>query len=420
MAARVVWVLVASVGVVITVAGAPVLFEQYRTPCTRTPETCLELSQLTPEGLRVLEEAGIPPDLYAAIGVGAFVFSILVWVAVGALVFALRSGDRMALVVSFFLVTFGTATLPTEGVDALISVHPAWWVPGRSVQVLGEVFAVLFFLTFPGGRFVPRWTRWLGLAFLIFQIPGDLFPQVYSRLPALEAAQGVMFICFVLGMLWSQVYRYRNASTPAQRRQTRWVVSGTALAIVSLFAVLVPLFILGPRLAEASSLVMFLIQVYIPLVMLLIPVSIGVAILRSGLFDVDVLINRVLVYGALTVSLAAVYFGTVASLQYAFRSLTGGTSQLAIVASTLAIAVLFAPLRRRLQTVIDRRFYRKKYDAAKTLADFGARLRNETNLDELSEDLLTLVRETMQPEHASIWLRPASEADRGTEVKPSR
>ena len=132
--ARVVWVLVALVGVVITVAGAPVLFEQYRTPCTRTPETCLALSQLTPEGLRVLGEAGISPGLYAAIGVGAMVFSILVWVAVGALVFVIRSGDRMALVVSFFLVTFGTATLPTEGVNALISVRPAWWSPGGACR----------------------------------------------------------------------------------------------------------------------------------------------------------------------------------------------------------------------------------------------------------------------------------------------
>jgi hypothetical protein len=420
MAARVAWVFVALLGVAITVAGAPVLFEQYRTPCTRAPEVCLELSQLTPEGLRTLEEAGISPGLYAAIGVGAFVFSILVWVAVGALVFLLRSGDRMALVVSFFLVTFGTATLPTEGVDALISAHPAWWVPGRGVQVLGEVFAVLFFLTFPGGRFVPSWTRWLGAAFLAFQIPGDLFPDVYSSRPALEAAQGVVFICFILGMLWSQVYRYRNVSTPAQRRQTRWVVSGTALAIVSLFAVLVPFFVLGPRLAEASSFVSFLIQVFIPLVMMLIPISIGVAMLRSGLFDVDVLINRVLVYGALTVSLAVVYFGAVASLQYVFRALTGGTSQLAIVASTLAIAALFTPLRRRVQAAIDRRFYRRKYDAAKTLADFGARLKSETDLDELSGDLVSLVRETMQPAHAFLWLRPASEADRNKAVKQSR
>lgn len=405
MVARAVWVLVASLGVVITVASAPVLFEQYATPCTGVPESCLELSQFTPEGLRTLEEAGISPGLYAGIAVGVAVFSILIWVLVGTLVFLLRSHDRMALLVAFFLVTFGTATFPTEGLEVLISVHPAWLIPGRSVQVLGEVFVVLFFLTFPDGRFVPRWTRWLGATFLVFQIPGDLFPDVYASLPVIEAAQGVVFVCFVLGMLWSQVYRYRNVSSPAQRRQTRWVVSGTALAILSLFAVLIPFFVLGPQLTGTSSFASFLIEVFIPLVMMLIPLSIGVAMLRSGLFDIDTLINRALVYGALTVSLVAVYLGAVAGLQYVFRTLTGGTSQLAVVASTLAIAALFSPFRRRVQGFIDRRFYRGKYDAKKTLEAYAATLRDASDLDGLEDDLVAVARETVQPAHASLWLR---------------
>ncbi len=414
LAARAAWVLVLLLGLAITAASAPVLFEQYATPCTGAPERCLELSQLTPEGLGTLEEAGISPGLYAGISVGVAVFSILVWVAVGTLVFLLRSGDRMALLVAFFLVTFGTATFPTEGVEALISVQTAWWVPGRGVQVLGELFAVLFFLTFPGGRFVPRWTRWLGATFLAFQIPGDLLPDVYARLPALEVAQSVAFTCFVLGMLWSQVYRYRNVSTPAQRRQTRWVVSGSALAILALFAVLIPFFVLGPRLTVNSSFVSLLIEVFIPLVMMLIPLSIGVAMLRSGLFDIDTLINRALVYGALTVSLVAVYLGAVAGLQHVFRALTGGTSQLAVVASTLAIAALFSPLRRRVQGFIDRRFYRRKYDAVLVLTAFSSRLRDETDLDELSGDLASVVRETVQPAHVSLWLRAPDVGSRST------
>jgi hypothetical protein len=134
---------------------------------------------------------------------------------------------------------------------------------------------------------------------------------------------------------------------------------------------------------------------------------------RYRLYDIDVIINRALVYGSLTAMLALVYVGGVVGLQYAFRTLTGGESQLAIVASTLAIAALFVPLRRRVQGFIDRRFYRRKYDAAKTLEDFGARLRDETNLESLSNDLVSVVQHTMQPEHVSFWLAPARTKEDG-------
>jgi hypothetical protein len=139
--------------------------------------------------------------------------------------------------------------------------------------------------------------------------------------------------------------------------------------------------------------------------MLLIPLSVFVAVFRSGLFDIDLVINRALVYVTLTASLALVYLGAVAGLQRLVSPLAGESNQLVVVASTLLIAALFNPLRRRIQHVIDRRFYRKKYDATKTLEAFSAKLRNETNLDSLSDELVGVVRETMQPEHASLWLR---------------
>ena len=137
-----------------------------------------------------------------------------------------------------------------------------------------------------------------------------------------------------------------------------------------------------------------------------IPIALIVAMLRYRLFDANVLINRTLVYGSLTATLILVYIGSVVLLQTLFRAVIGSDSQLAVVASTLGIASLFNPLRRRIQDFVDRRFYRRKYDAAKTLEAFSAKLRGETDLDTLSEDLTAVVRETMQPTHVSLWLRP--------------
>ena len=142
-----------------------------------------------------------------------------------------------------------------------------------------------------------------------------------------------------------------------------------------------------------------------------IPLAAGIAIFRYHLYDIDRIINRTLVYSALTASLALIYLGSVIGLQYSFRALAGGNSSLAVVASTLAIAALFSPLRRGIQTFIDRRFYRRKYDAAKTLEAFSVRLRDETDLDTLGEDLVGVVREAVQPAHARLWLRPLARGE---------
>ncbi|MDQ3942905.1 MAG: hypothetical protein M3254_07355, partial [Actinomycetota bacterium] len=180
-----------------------------------------------------------------------------------------------------------------------------------------------------------------------------------------------------------------------ERQQIKWLVYATSVVVVGA---------LGTSFVPSS-----LSEVFWGLTLLgfaAMPVAVGIAILRYRLYEIDLIINRTLVYGPLTAMLVLFYLGGVVSLQYAFRAFTGQESQLAIVASTLVIAALFNPLRRQVQAFVDRRFYRRKYDARKTLEAFAAKLRDETDLEALNNELVEVVRETMQPAHVSLWLRP--------------
>jgi hypothetical protein len=193
--------------------------------------------------------------------------------------------------------------------------------------------------------------------------------------------------------------RFRR-SRGDERQQIKWFASASALTLAFIFAW-----------EELPNVWGELIEAILALLGILIvpaiPVATGIAILRYRLYDIDILINRTLVYGSLTAMLALIYFGSVATTQSVFRALTGQEEkpQLAIVVSTLVIAALFNPLRRRIQRFIDRRFYRSKYDARKTLEEFSEKLRDETDLEGLNRDLAGVVRETMQPTHVSLWLR---------------
>jgi hypothetical protein len=411
--ARLAWVAVAITALAIVLFSVPSSFEHYRSVCTAASEVCSErtVEQPTPEGVRALQDVGLSVRSYALLNVAIDKVFELVWFAVGAIIFWRRSDDRMALLVSVFLVAFGTVTVDPSEANTLISSQPAWWLPVRGVQIVGEICSVLFFLLFPGGRFVPRWTRWLAIAFSAFLISRDLLPDLYARSPVLDGVSEWVFLGFVLSLVWSQIYRYRRVSSEAQRRQTRWVVFGTTLAVLGTLPFQLPL---DFSLVDGDTpFVLLLLEMGFALSMLLIPLSISVAVLRSRLFDVDVLINHTLVYGSLSATLVALYFGGIVVLQRVFVVLTGQRSTLAVVASTLLIAALFTPFRHRVQSFIDRRFYRSKYDARKTLGRFSATLRDEADLDALSDDLLGVVRETMQPAPVSQWLRPRAEAKRG-------
>ena len=330
------------------------------------------------------------------------------FIAFGAVAAFRFSGSQYA---TYALLTH-PSSLPAGDLMASFAIH--LWHPG-----LG--FLVFSFLLFPHGRLPSRRWRiatWVSaiscVAALIsgmleyeflreYTWPEDLsFVKPLFTGPLAEVAATVFWYSsmVILAMLFasggSLVLRLRR-SVGEERQQLKWVVYSVAL-----LAFAVPSTILVIIILQSLEDVRVLFAVLFPL----IPISVGIAILKYRLYDIDFLINRTLVYGSLTVTLGTVYFGGIVVLQRLFVALTGEKSTLAVVASTLAIAALFNPLRRRIQGFIDRRFYRSKYDARKTLETFSAKLRDETDLDALKGDLVAVVKETMQAAHVSLWLRP--------------
>ena len=390
--ARVAWVALTVIVVGLQVAGIPYFY-------ARTINN-LNFDRLTTEQVQVFKNLGLTPEFYAAYTVALPVGTMVVFTAIATVIFWRRSEDRMALFGAFMLVVFGGAALTSDVPRAVAAAHPTLWFPVQLFDYLGQVAFVVFFYVFPNGRFVPRLTRWLAIAVALLYVPSIFFPD-----SSLDLLSGPLFIGFIGSLVIAQIYRYRRVSSPAQRQQTKWVVFGVAVAIVG-FGLILTLVSLAPSIEPSGPLGEMAGETYVYGCIVLIPLSIGVAILRSGLYDIDVIINRTLVYGSLTVLLVATYVGGVVGLQYVFRALTGQGSTLAVVASTLVIAALFNPLRRRVQGFVDRRFYRRKYDARKTLEAFSARLRNETDLEALNDELVGVVKDTMQPAFVSLWLRP--------------
>ena len=292
------------------------------------------------------------------------------------------------------------------------------WVPG---VLLVLVFLPLYFLN--GLLLSLRWRPVMWLAIFISGatvviwafLPGKVndawditnplgLAALRPAIGALEVVMAVLFLGFILSSVVSLVVRFRR-SQGQERQQMKWLTYAAATVVGM---------VLLTTLLEAANLVFLSEMAGLATDLLIagIPVGVGIAVLRYRLYDIDRIINRTLVYASLTVILVGVYFGGVTATQALFRTLTGQENlpQLVVVASTLVIAALFNPLRRRIQSFIDRSFYRSKYDAAKTLEGFSMKLRDETDLDALSDDLVGVVRETMQPAHVSLWLRPDTDS----------
>ena len=406
--AKIAWVAISLLAVGLFIASLPSYFAYLHIPVASS----IAAPQLTPDDIHALKRLGLSLDFYAWLNMSVPIIILLVYVLVGMVLFLRKSDDRMALLASISLVLF-----PFAFSAQIVGTLPAaWTLPVEIVELLGNLGLGLFFFVFPSGHFVPRWTSLLMVVWIVYWIISLFFPNspLVNSLLFFFPLPGIILCLIVL-----QIYRYRRVSTPIQRQQTKWVIAGFAIAFGPLAISLTIEYSLLIQIFPKSSLLISLIQLLFDLLLLIFPLSLGFAILRYRLWDIDVLVNRALVYGSLTILLGIIYAGLVIGFQSLFGEFIRQTNGVVIVASTLVIAALFQPLRNRIQHVIDRRFYRRKYDSVRTLEAFSATLRNEVDLATLSEHLVKVVQETMQPASVSLWLRPPAQQQNSWSVTPS-
>ena len=399
---RLAWIGVALLALGLVAADAPYRFEELHTYCL----TLCEAGRLLPSQAPVLQGLGLTLDAYAVYVMALYLALTLACWTVAVLLMWRRSGERMALLAAIALVSLGASTGLTFNTVAPL------WRPAFVVLVLAGFVAIVYlFYLFPDGRYVPRWARWAFAPWVLWLALGAGLAAAHR--PITNAfwlvETGLTLALFALGGL-AQIYRFARVSNPTQRQQTKWVVAGFAWLILSEVvwtgyeSLILPALGLPPPAGAIYELAGTAVDV---LSLLLVPITLGIAIFRYRLWDIDVILRRTLIYSIITVLLALAYFASVLALQTAFGALTGQRqSTLVTVLSTLVIAALFVPVRARVQAGIDRRFYRRKYDAARTLTAFGASLRDEVEMERLQEQLLGVVENTMEPASATLWIKP--------------
>ena len=354
------------------------------------------VGQLTPPAAQALQQVGLSVDAFVGYTLALTILSLLMCWSVSAVIFWRKSDDWMALLVALMLVLMGT----TYVTHLVIQSPSPWQILALILSTLAFGALLLVFSLFPGGRFVPPWIGWLPISWIAW----GLVITFLHDLPRFYQLYLLGLLLELIGIVGAQIYRNRRVSTAIQRQQTKWVVLGASAAMVAVVLVSLPEALL-PSLVQLSWPYRLLDAPALTLAIFLGALSFGMAILRSHLWEIDRIINRTLVYSTLTATLALIYAGLIIALQFLLRELMRLNSDIAIVASTLVIAALFQPLRKRIQKIIDHRFYRRKYDAAKIIEDFSATLRNQVDLTTLSEQLVAVVQETMQPTFVSLWLR---------------
>lgn len=411
--ARGLWIGIVLLELPILCFGFPAMIFQMSLTCSDPVRISCGYYQLSPQQMAVLHSSGISLSTYIIYATVCDAIITFILLGTGLLIFWRRSDDRMGLFVSLLLITFGCTGTSLMHSDAMAVITPPEGIATVFYNIANITTTLLsllmwpalgsFFYLFPDGRFVPRWS-WLLISLFLIQFGFYLLPAPFNLdnwpgwLSALET------LAVYGSAIATQIYRYFFVASPLQRQQCKWLLLGfgcTTLFLGVLFPTLGSLF---PGLNATDS----LMQLSNPFTFLLsylpIPLGIGIALLRHRLWDIDILINRALVYGLLTVILALIYAALVFGTQSLLVQIIRPDNKLGVVISTLVVAILFQPLRRSIQRLIDRRFYRQKYDAARTLQEFNTTLYQEIDLPQLCERLVGVVQETMQPQHVTLWL----------------
>jgi signal transduction histidine kinase len=395
--ARWAWLVVAVLALGFFAAGIPSEFVMFRTVCQ---DVCMG-GQLHLAGSHALRDLGLSVGFYATYAVALDIVFAAVYVAVAAVVFWRKSDERMALLASFALLTFGTAGLP-NAMYALSLEHASLWWPVSLLNFLGAASFGLFLYRFPDGHFIPGWTRWVVLVWIAWQLPKYWFPSWGS-----SGSTGwtnwlaiAVWTAFLGTMIYAQAYRYWRVSGVTERQQIKWVVfgiSGAALAYLGVAVALSP-FSSAPTTPGMVASVM-IGYTFLYAGMLLIPLSIGFAILRRHLWNIDLIINRTLVYGALTAGVVALYVLVVGALGQLLR--VNGNLTISLIATGLT-AVLFHPLRTRLQRGVNRLMYGERDEPYAVLSRLGQRLEATLTPDAMLPTVARTVAEALKLPYVAI------------------
>lgn len=410
--ARVVWVMLALLTLCLEIVCIPYYFALMHVICTGTQFVCQNPGQLTPDTLRKLQEEGLSLDFFVIYWIVASLVFTAVYTVIGGVIFWRRAGDRMALFASLALILFPVGF----NINELAALPSIWFFPVQFISFLGSASLLIFFYLFPDGRFTPRWTRWFSGGVIVLFLVNVFFPLL-----PFDASNFFTYILlgFLCSALVAQIYRYRRISNALQRQQTKWVVFGISLGLGCALIVYLCVAIFSSFVKQNPNISLILGTV-IFLCFLLIPLSIGIAILRSRLFDIDLIINRTLVYGLLTAIIVGFYVLVVGGLSTLLQE--RGNLLISLLATGL-IAILFQPLRGRLQQAVNRLTYGERDDPYRIISRLGTQLEATLTPDAILPTVAETVATALKLPYVAIELQDEREfrsvSAFGTPTEPS-